>query len=195
MHVPPASKCCWGGGGCFSRTADYATMGDEVTISCDVLISATGFQNRDCAQMQREPSLSHPLPPNAGPASFADSLFPKAERAALDQQDDGLYLYRHMFPPRVADVAFLSECQTISIIATYGILAEYVSRVVTGKLALPPASEMEAEVNVSKEWKRGWMQPTAIRSTLVLLHQVRPESLHHAKKRSVRGRDALCMLS
>ena len=62
--------------------------------------------------MSRVPSVSRNV--------FTD-FFPKA---ALDQQDDGLYLYRHMLPPNVADVAVLSECQTISIIATYGILAE-----------------------------------------------------------------------
>eukprot|EP00966_Prymnesium_polylepis_P250101 5782091-Prymnesium_polylepis.1 len=58
VHVPPASTCCWGGGGCFARAAaeHYARMGDEVTIPADVIISATGFQNRDCAQLQKPPT-------------------------------------------------------------------------------------------------------------------------------------------
>ena len=49
----------------------------------------------------------------------------KREKAALDVQEDGLYLYRHIFPPGVADLAFCgSEVATISNIVTHGIHAE-----------------------------------------------------------------------
>ena len=97
--------------------AVHYTDGDgaaEASLPCDLLLCATGF-------------------------SKDYSYLPPADAAALDVQD-GLYLYRHIFPPGVADLAFCgAEVSTISNIGTHAIHAEYIARVVAGELALPPA--------------------------------------------------------
>mmetsp|Transcript_28913 Transcript_28913/g.47988 ORF Transcript_28913/g.47988 Transcript_28913/m.47988 type:complete len:511 (-) Transcript_28913:748-2280(-) len=121
--------------------------GDERSLPCDVCVCATGFSK-----------------------SYA--YLPPADAAALGVESDGLYLYRHIFPPDVADLAFCgSEVATISNIMTHAIHAEYIASVVGGELVLPPADEQRAEIETTKVWKRQWMPPTTSRASLVLLHQ------------------------
>ncbi len=112
--------------------------------------------------------------------------------AALDVQADGLYLYRHMLPPKVADLAFVgSEVATISNIATHAIQAEWLAAALKGRVTLPSQAEMAAEVEGVKAWKRSWMPETASRANLVLLHQIhyhdrllQDMALHHRRKGS-----------
>jgi hypothetical protein len=91
----------------------------------------------------------------------------------LGVEDDGLYLYRHCLPPRVANLAFVgSEVATVSNVMTHAVQAEWVARVMAGTVALPSADAMAADVAASKAWKRSWMPKTAGRANLVLLHQI-----------------------
>ncbi len=123
-------------------------LASGAALPCDVLICATGFGK----------SYRY-LPPDAV--------------AALDVQPDGLYLYRHVIPPAVADLAFVgSEVATISNIATHAIQAAWLTAVLTGRVQLPAQAEMAAEVAGVRAWKRSWMPETASRAGLVLLHQV-----------------------
>jgi dimethylaniline monooxygenase (N-oxide forming) len=118
-------------------------------IECNTLVCATGFK-KDY------------------------SIFDEATRQALDVQPDGLYLYRHMIPPRVpTGLAFVgSEAASISNIATHYLQAEWLAGLLSGKFKLPSQEAMASEVESFKAWKREWMPNTPSRANLVLLHQV-----------------------
>lgn len=132
---------------CLGRSNQYAELREEATVPCDILVSATGFTK-------------------------TYDYLPDEVRGALRIESDGLYLYRAMFPPEVPGLAFCgSEVATISNIATHGIHAEYIARVVNKELSLPDAEAMWEEVEATKTWKRSWMLPTHQRAALVLLHQ------------------------
>jgi len=123
---------------------------DGTIIEADLVICATGF------------------------GKTYDYLPPRAVQA-LGIEADGLYLYRHCLPAGVRELrlAFCgSEVATISNIVTHGILAEYITRVVTGRLNLPTQVAMEQDVERTKAWKRHWMPETSSRASLVLLHQI-----------------------
>ena len=129
-------------------SAEGVKLASGASLPCDVLICATGFGKS-----------YHYLP-----AEAATQL--KAEK-------DGLYLYRHVLPPQVADLAFVGgEVATISNIATHGIQAEWLAGVFAGRVKLPSAEEMERDVAGVKAWKRSWMPETSSRAALVLLHQI-----------------------
>ena len=127
-----------------ARMAD----GAEKRLPCDVLVCGTGFQKRY-------------------------DYLPVAERAALDVQDDGLYLYRHMLPAHVPDLAFVgSEVATISNIATHAVQSEWLARALVGDHVLPAPAAMASSVEKHKAWARAWMPPSPSRASLVLLHQI-----------------------
>ena len=124
-----------------------SAAGAELSLPCDVLISATGFKK-------------------------SYSYLPRDEVAAIGVEPDGLYLYRHMFPAHVTDLAFLgSEFATISNVASYAVCAEYISRVLSGRVTLPSPKRMADEIDKVKTWKRGWMHNIATRANMILLHQ------------------------
>ena len=121
-------------------------------LPCDLVVAGTGFQ--------------------------ADlSFLPPATQAALAAGagggQDGLYLYRHTLPVAVPDLAFVgSAVATISNIATHGLQAEWLARLLAGKHALPGAPAMAQAVAAQAAWARGWMPSTPSRASLVLLHQI-----------------------
>jgi hypothetical protein len=116
-------------------------------LPCDALIAATGFR-KDYAYL------------------------PAATRAALAGAEDGLYLYRHVLPPAVPDLAFVgAEVATISNVATHGLQAEWLARLLAGAHALPPPAAMARAVAAHAAWARSWMPATPARASLVLLHQ------------------------
>ena len=134
-------------GAVVARLAD----GSEKRLPCDVLVCGTGYKkNYD--------------------------YLPPADRAALDVQGDGVYLYRHTIAPGVADLAFVgSEVATISNNVTHGLQAEWLARVITGApgaAPLPPPAAMRSSVAAHREWARSWMPETPSRASLVLLHQI-----------------------
>jgi dimethylaniline monooxygenase (N-oxide forming) len=130
-----------------ARLAD----GSQKALPCDVLVCGTGY------------------------AKSYDYL-PAAERAALDVQEDGLYLYRHTLPPAVADLAFVgAEVATISNNVTHGVQAEWLARHIVraaGAAPLPAPAAMRESVETHKAWARSWMPNTPSRASLVLLHQI-----------------------
>ena len=121
-------------------------------LPCDLVICGTGYEK-------------------------SYDYLPPGDQAALRQAggggEDGLYLYRHMLPPTVPDLAFVgSEVATISNIATHGLQAEWLARLLKGGVALPQQGAMEAAVATQAAWARGWMPATSSRANLVLLHQI-----------------------
>jgi dimethylaniline monooxygenase (N-oxide forming) len=120
------------------------------------------------------------------------SMFEPGVQRALDVQPDGLYLYRHVLPSDVKDLAFVgSEVATIFNIAcvvwlvgtrlcgltrlprsTHHLQAEWLARMLKGEVKTPAREEMRAQVGTMKQWKRSWMPDTPSRAGLVLLHQI-----------------------
>jgi|GEM_PF-1158827 len=103
------------------------------------------------------------------------SVFSSDVQDDLDIQNDGLYLYRHMLPSHVKNLAFIgSEIATISNILTFGLQAEWLARKLSGFQSdsmHATSQEMQTEVEALKTWKRGWMQQNSSRANLILLHQ------------------------
>lgn len=120
------------------------------TMEVDLVICATGFRK-------------------------TYDYLPADAKAKLDVQPDGLYLYRHCVPPAVRELnlAFCgSEASTISNILSSYLLAEYLARVMTGRLKIPSEDDMKAELETVKAWKRRWMPETKGRANMVMLHQL-----------------------
>jgi dimethylaniline monooxygenase (N-oxide forming) len=116
-------------------------------IPCDLLICATGYQK-------------------------SYDMFDLETKELLQIDKDGLYLYKHCVPVNVPDLFFVgSEVATISNITTYGIQAEWLKSILTGKFILPKKDNMSRDVEDMKRWKRSWMPETSNRASLVLLHQ------------------------
>lgn len=121
-------------------------------LPCDFVIAATGFKK-------------------------GYTYFPTDVREALARGAgggaDGLYLYRSMIPTGVRDLAFIgSEVATISNVATHGLQAEWLARLLRGRFALPPVEDMQRVVDTHAKWSRSWMPDTPSRANLILLHQV-----------------------
>mmetsp|Transcript_23623 Transcript_23623/g.63763 ORF Transcript_23623/g.63763 Transcript_23623/m.63763 type:complete len:240 (+) Transcript_23623:828-1547(+) len=127
---------------------DGLELADGSKVPCDALICATGF-------------------------SKSYNYLPAESVKALDVQRDGLYLYRHVLPSRVPDLAFVGgEVATISNITTYGIQAEWLMGIFSGRVKLPDEKAMQADIDKVREWKRSWMSETGSRANLVLLYQI-----------------------
>lgn len=131
-----------------SLTADSVELTDGTKLPCDILVAGTGFRK-----------------------SYA--IFGQDVQQNLNVSKDGLYLYRHILSPNVPNVAFIgSELAVISNITTYGLQAEWLVRLLQGKMTKPSKETMEAAVIEHQTWARSWMPETASRSSLVLLHQI-----------------------
>jgi len=92
-------------------------------------------------------------------------------QAQLQLQRDGLYLYRSLLPVSVPGIAFLgSEVSTFNNVLTHGLQAVWLSKLLTGAMALPPPREMQKAVEAEMNWKRTWMPSTSARAAIQQLH-------------------------
>merc|ERR1719473_2028443 len=92
-------------------------------------------------------------------------------QAKLQLQRDGLYLYRSLLPVSVPGIAFLgSEVSTFNNVLTHSLQAVWLSRLLTGAMALPPPREMQKAVEAEMNWKRTWMPSTSARAAIQQLH-------------------------
>merc|ERR1711988_423183 len=92
-------------------------------------------------------------------------------QSRLQLQRDGLYLYRSVLPVCVPGIAFLgSEVSTFNNVLTHGLQAVWLSKLLTGAMALPPPREMQQAIEVEMNWKRTWMPPTSARAAIQQLH-------------------------
>eukprot|EP00884_Botryococcus_braunii_P019302 jgi/Botrbrau1/6055/Bobra.0042s0035.1 len=91
----------------------------------------------------------------------------------LQVQEDGLYLYRHMIPPLVPGLAFIScEVYTFNSSATSGLQAEWIARAVAGTMKLPRTEEQQQDVEALKQWKRQTYPPGHKRASTLALHEL-----------------------
>merc|ERR1719238_2425626 len=89
----------------------------------------------------------------------------------LQLQRDGLYLYRSVLPINVPGIAFLgSEVSTFNNVLTHGLQAAWLSKLLTGAMALPKPREMQKAVETEMNWKRTWVPSTSARAAIQQLH-------------------------
>lgn len=92
-------------------------------------------------------------------------------QAKLQLRRDGLYLYRSLLPVSVPGIAFLgSEVSTFNNVLTHALQAVWLSKLLTGAMALPPPRQMQAAVDAEMSWKRTWMPATSARAAIQQLH-------------------------
>merc|ERR1711879_1086665 len=96
-----------------------------------------------------------------------------ASRERLNRQNDGLYLYRNVFPTQVPDLCFVgSEVSTFNNILTQGLQALWLRHVLTGDISLPSVAEMDQVVDMERSWKRSWMPKKGDRAAILQLHKM-----------------------
>merc|ERR1711972_814372 len=96
-----------------------------------------------------------------------------ALREQLNREQDGLYLYRNMFPTQVADLCFVgSEVSTYNNILTQGLQALWLRHVLTGHVALPSVEAMDSVIETERAWKRSWMPKKGDRAAILQLHKM-----------------------
>jgi cation diffusion facilitator CzcD-associated flavoprotein CzcO len=134
----------------YGSDGNSVTLKDGSSLPADMIISATGFS----------PDFS-----------FLD----EATLRDLNQQKDGLYLYRYILPEKVPNLAFIGNVGAISNISSYGLQSEWLARLLSGTLqdngAASSPDEMSAEIEARKAWARSWIPESPNRGNLVLLHQ------------------------
>lgn len=122
---------------------DGVELADGTHVEADMVIMATGWQ---CDY----------------------SMFPEAFGRVVD--DDGLYLYRHVLHPDWADLSFIGWASTFSNSLTSHLTALWLSRLLQGKVTLPPGERMRQEIAEMKQWKRRIMPAIGSRASMLQLH-------------------------
>ncbi|EKX53081.1 hypothetical protein GUITHDRAFT_101526 [Guillardia theta CCMP2712] len=129
-------------------TQDGVILKDGSKLEADVVVLGTGFLKK---------------------YAFFDAAMVKQ----LGVEEDGLYLYRHILPSHVPDMAFVgAESASLSNITTFAIQSEWLARLLNGELKQPEPSVMADEINKIKEWKRSWMPFTTSRAGIILAHWI-----------------------
>ena len=114
-------------------------------IDCDVVIFGTGYKsNYDFL-----------------PAAFKNS-----------QEEDGVYLYRHIIHPDLTNMAFIGRAATFSNSLTSHLASVWLVNLLKGKFQLPSREQMSAEIEVVKQWKRSFMPAISSRASVIKLHMV-----------------------
>lgn len=117
--------------------------GDELAVDCVVL--ATGWKG-----------------------DFG--YLPADARAALGEDDDGFYLYRHILHPDVPNLAFIGRATSFVSVLTYCLQARWLAELIAGQVVLPPPSAMVREIEEMKAWKRPIMPFSPARGARLFLH-------------------------
>merc|ERR1712190_333728 len=130
----------------FTETGVALTDGSEMDV--DLVVFGTGFMK---SYAYLDPSL----------------------RKQLNREQDGLYLYRNMFPTQVPDLCFVgSEVSTFNNILTQGLQALWLRHVLTGYVALPSLEAMEMTIEKEQAGKRSWMPKKGDRAAILQLHKM-----------------------
>ncbi len=96
----------------------------------------------------------------------------KPVQEALNFENDGLYLYRHMLHPNVPNVVFVGHAATICSILTYSLQARWLGELIKGNHQLPSKDAMRQEIEEIKAWKRKWMPFSLARGARLILHML-----------------------
>lgn len=94
-------------------------------------------------------------------------------KRALQWEDDGFYLYRHMIHPDLPNLVFLGcHAITYQAILTSSLQARWLAELVKGQHRLPSREAMRRHIDEMKAWKRSWMPARSSRGAMVGLHQL-----------------------
>ncbi|KAK9813723.1 hypothetical protein WJX73_005390 [Symbiochloris irregularis] len=105
---------------------------DGRDIGCDAFIWAVGYER---------------------PYSCLEDLFP-----LLGNKAEGFHLYRNLLPVNCEDMAFVQgEALTPNAPLTAALQAEWLARLLQGKVKLPPKQQMASEVEAGRKWRLGFM--------------------------------------
>ncbi len=99
-------------------------------------------------------------------------LLPNGVYDTLGRDEDGFYLYRHIFCPDLPNLFFIGRASTFLSVLTYSLQVRWLAELLRGAFALPPRDAMAREIDRMKAWKRAWMPANASRGARVLLHQM-----------------------
>ena len=91
---------------------------------------------------------------------------------ALQVDDDGFYLYRHILHPDLPNLAFIGNASTFLSVLTYSLQARWLGELIAGHIELPDRRSMLLEITEMKAWKRSWMPFSAARGARLLLHML-----------------------
>ena len=114
-------------------------------LDCDVVIFGTGYQSN---------------------YSFLPEAFKKS------QEEDGVYLYRHIIHPELTNMAFIGRAATFSNSLTSHLASVWLANLLKGKFHLPDRVQMLSEIEAIKQWKRSFMPAISSRATVIKLHMV-----------------------
>lgn len=128
-------------------TRDGIVLEDGTELEVDCVVFATGWQSDY-------------------------GFLPESARQALGSDDDGFYLYRHILPPGVPNLAFVGNTSTFLSVLTYSLQARWLAELLAGRVRLPDESAMLREITEMKAWKRAWMPVSAARGARLLLHML-----------------------
>merc|ERR1712060_75643 len=127
----------------------HVELQDGTKLPCDVLVFGTGFAK-------------------------SYDLFDRLVQNKLRIEDDGIFMHRNIIPPGVSNLAFVgSEVSTFNNILTHGLQAEWLARVLDGKIELPYRPRMLARIEKMQAWKRSWMPATSARAAILQLHMLK----------------------
>jgi len=94
-------------------------------------------------------------------------------RELLNREQDGLYLYRYIFPTKVRDLCFIgAETSTFNNILTQALQSLWLRHVLTGHVSLPSVADMDRTVDKEQSWKRSWMPKKGDRAAILQLHKM-----------------------
>ena len=88
----------------------------------------------------------------------------------LKFEEDGFYLYRHIYNPDVPGLFFIGRASSVSSILTYSLQAHWLGELVKGKHELPSNEIMNRNILEMKAWKRAWMPFSSARSARLIAH-------------------------
>lgn len=130
-------------------TKSGVVLSDGTEMQADIIVFGTGFQK-----------------------SYSYLEADMQER--LGRQNDGLWLYRNIFPTQVNDLCFIgAEVSTFNNILTQGLQALWLQRVLTGQLDLPACEAMDEDIKKQQNWKRSWMPAKGDRAAILQLHKMK----------------------
>jgi dimethylaniline monooxygenase (N-oxide forming) len=88
----------------------------------------------------------------------------------LNQEEDGFYLYRHIYNPDIPGLFFIGRAASVSSILTYSLQSHWLGELIRGIHELPSEESMKRNVEEMKEWKRSWMPFSSARSARLIAH-------------------------
>jgi len=128
-----------------SYTENGVVLENGKEIECDTVIFGTGYKS-DTSFM---------------PEAFKNS-----------QEEDGVYLYRHIIHPDIKNMAFIGRSASFSNSLTSHVASAWLADLLNEKFQLPEPEDMAANVEEMKIWKRSFMPNIPSRSNVLTLHMV-----------------------